>query len=401
MSLDISQLINQVQSMADYFRLQLTSKSEKLAFALETVNSEAADFEKLNRRMDKAKTTWLVAGLRENIAKSKALTISCPYNHTVIAVDGSHIDVNRHQSAHCFLINIGNVVLHYGDNPEASLFNKPCLFYREEDMTISSQDKKQVPIEGQLLGIKRGVAECAGLMELMEKLNTDFPALALLDGTLVLWGLAGQVYPEYVIDDLLINGFLKTLEAIKIKSQNNILGLASYISFPRSTEVVNALRLAVCPYDDVNCDKYCSGTNTQRACDKISGLTDRDIFNKLLHVGERSATFNSRSSVVEKYYGSHRICFFYIRLEDEICRVEVPEWVASRENIVEFIHSAILRQCELGFGYPVALMEAHEQAVVTGSDREQFWQLIEQISAEDYIQPRTSAKQWSKKIKWI
>jgi NurA-like 5'-3' nuclease len=177
--------------------------------------------------------------------------------------------------------------------------------------------------------------------------------------------------------------------------------LASYISFPRSTEVVNALKLAVCPYDNVNCDKYCSGANIQRACDKVSGLIDRDVFNRLLKVGERSAIFNSRSSVVEKYYGSHRICFFYIRLENEVCRVEIPEWIANREDIVEFIHSAILRQCELGFGYPVALMEAHEQAVVTGSDREQFWQMIEQISDEDYIQSRTSAKQWSKKIKWI
>jgi hypothetical protein len=400
MSLDLNQIINQIQSMAAYFKLQDSSKSKKLDYALETIHKEAADFERLNDKIKTAKTTWLVPGLRESIDISKS-PVKCPDNHVVIATDGSHIDVDRHQSSHCFLINIGHVILQYGDNPAASLFNKPGLFFRDEDMVISSPDKKQVPIEGQLLGIKRSVEESRGLLESIEVLNTNLPVLALLDGTLVLWGLAVQDYPDYVIDDLLVKGFLKTLENIKKRSQTNVIGLASYISFPRSTEVVNALRLAVCPHDNVNCDKYCSGNNVERACDRVAGLMDRDILNELLHPGDRSAIFSSRSSIVEKYYGGNRICFFYIKLQDEICRVEVPEWIANREEIVKFIHSAILSQCELGFGYPVSLMEAHEQAVVTGADREQFWQLVEQLSGNDIMKSGTSAKQWSKKIRWI
>ena len=35
----------------------------------------------------------------------------------------------------------------------------------------------------------------------------------------------------------------------------------------------------------------------------------------------------------------------------------------------------LVKQCELGFGYPVAVSEAHEQAVITGHDREEFRRL--------------------------
>jgi hypothetical protein len=68
---------------------------------------------------------------------------------------------------------------------------------------------------------------------------------------------------------------------------------------------------------------------------------------------------------------------------------------------VDFVHSVIFKQCQLGFGYPVALMEAHEQAVITGANREEFWRLVEQLSSEGLVKTKTSAKQWSKKIRWI
>lgn len=400
MSLDINQIINQVQNMAGYFKLQYGSKGKKLDFALEIANSSKADLTALNKRIVEAKTTWLVPGLRERINYSKTAR-EYPHNHVVLATDGSHIDVNRHQSAHCFLINTGSVLLQYGDNPAASLFSKPNLYYREEDIVITSSDRKQVPIEGQLLGVKRNVEEARALLELTKQLDSNLPVFALMDGTLILWIMTEKEYQDYVIDNLILQGFVKTLSEFRENFTNTSACLASYISFPGSREVVNVLRMAICPYDTVNCDKYCSGADKERECDKVSGLTDRDIFSKMLHSGERSALFDSRSSVMDKYYGSNKISFFYIKLEDEVCRIEIPEWIADREDMVDHVHSVILRQCELGFGYPVALMEAHEQAVITGSDREQFWQLVEQISSEDLIEIKTSAKQWSKKIRWI
>jgi hypothetical protein len=400
MSLDINQVINQVLSMADYFKLQYRGRSQKLDFAIETAGSKAAEYEKLNEKIDMAKTTWLVPRLQGDIISSTEAK-ACPFNYVVLATDGSHIDVNRHQSAHCFLINIGNVILQYGDNSLASLSSKPRLYFKDEEVAISSDDNRKVPIEGQLLGIKRNVEEARGLLELAISLDNDLPVLALMDGTLIQWVMEGKDYPEYIKDNLIRWGFVKTLSDFKKIFNEKSACIASYISFPGSTEVVNALKVALCPYTPVDCDnKNCKGVIEGRECDKVSGLTDRDIFYRILKVGERSAIFNSRSSILKDYL-DNKICFFYIKLEDEVCRVEIPEWVAENRDSVDFVHAVVLRQCELGFGYPVALMEAHEQAVVTGSDHNEFWQLVEQIASEDSIEVKTSAKQWSKKIRWI
>ena len=35
----------------------------------------------------------------------------------------------------------------------------------------------------------------------------------------------------------------------------------------------------------------------------------------------------------------------------------------------------LVKQCQLGLGYPVAISEAHEQAVITGHNREEFRRL--------------------------
>ena len=386
--------------MADYFKLQYGSIGKKLDFALEVANSEATNLVSLNKRIVEAKTTWLVPALRESINYS-GIAGDCPHNHVVLSTDGSHIDVNRHQSAHCFLINTGSVLLQYGDSPAASLFNKPVLYYKDQDVVISSRDRKEVPIEGQLLAVKRNVEEARALFTLAEESNNGLPVLALMDGTLILWVMAEKEYQDYIVEELISQGFVKTLSEFRQLFEDKSVYLASYISFPGSREVVNALRMAVCPYDNVNCDKYCSGVNVERECDKVAGLNDRDIFNAMLNVGERSALFDSRSSIVRKYYGNNKISFFYIKLDDEVCRVEIPEWIADRKDLVDYVHAAIIHQCELGFGYPVALMEAHEQAVITGSDREQFWQLVEQISSDDSIEIKSSAKQRSKMLRWI
>jgi len=258
------------------------------------------------------------------------------------------------------------------------------------------------PIERDLLGIKRAVAECQALVELCEELPPNIPALALLDGSLILWGLGGQAYPDYVRRELLENGFLQALNTLKESSQNKKLALASYISFPRSTDVVNALRVALCPYDPPDCDRNCSRSvpSSQRACEAVSGVQDSALFSKILEPGERSATFISRSSVVQKQYGDNEVRFFYVKTDEEIARVEFPRWVEER-GLVDMLQALVLDQCRRGQGYPVTLSESHEQAVVTGADREQFQYLVELALSEKRLSTTTSAKSRSKRTKWI
>jgi hypothetical protein len=399
MSLDLIRVIGQIVDFAASLKTRERERKSKLDFALKTLKSSAAEFDGLRQKVERSKTTWLVAGPRERIDLCQPAP-PCPEDFIVLASDGSHIDADHHQSAHCFLINIGMAHLQYGRNPDAQLFSFPSLYFKDDEVVITSADGRQTPIEGQLLGVKRSVEECRLLAERAGELKADLPLVALLDGSLILWGLAGQTYPDFVVTELLVNGFLNYFDKLKELSRSRQFAVASYISFSRSTEVVNLLRLAICPHQPVDCDRYCPGKFEGRECDVVGGLLDRDLFARLLDPGERSAIFSSRSSVLVKYYGGHEVNFFYIRLDGEVARVEIPLWVAEDEDLVELVHATVVDQCQRGLGYPVALSEAHEQAVVTGADREQFWALVEQVLAEDRIYLESSAKRWSKRTRW-
>ena len=130
-------------------------------------------------------------------------------------------------------------------------------------------------------------------------------------------------------------------------------------------------------------------------------MQDRELFINLLAQGERSALFISPSKIVGRHYGAHHIYFFYLRVDDEIARIEVPRWVAMDENLLNLTHTLVLEQCQRGHGYPVALSEAHEKAVVTNADKEQFWQLVESSLVDEKLPGLSSAKSRSKRTRWI
>jgi hypothetical protein len=398
MSLDLSKVAGQVVGMLLRLKGAREERQQRLRYALDIAGNEAIDLNDLKRKIAASKTTWLVAGLVEGLNQHYP-AVPLPAEFTIIATDGSHIDVDRHRSARCYLINIGSVVLHYGTEPDAVLDSYPHLYASEEDLFIAQpgvRGREQV-IEGALLGIKRSVDECQRLVELEAELPSGSFALALLDGSLILWGL--EAYPEFVTEALMDNGLLVCLKRMKEFNREKRLALASYISLPRSTDVVNALKVAVCPRQVVDSDQYCPDCQT-RECENVAGVQDRELFADLLSPGERSALFISPSRI-QKRYGEHLVYFFYLRLEDEVARVEIPQWVARDENLLGLAHSLLLDQCRRGHGYPVALSEAHEQAVVTVADRESFWVLVESSMVDEHLPTPTSAKSRSKRTRWV
>ena len=399
MSLDLTKVVVQVGGMVARLKAGGEERQKRLNYALEVLGDKSADIDSLKKKIVSSKTTWLVAGLVEGLDEHYQ-PLPLPTEFTVIATDGSHIDVDRHRSARCYLINIGSVVLHYGDRPSATLDSFPSLYSGDEDLVIAPTGAKgrEQLVEGTLLGIKRSVDECCQLAKLASELPPDSSSLALLDGSLILWGLAGQTYPEFVKEALLAQVFLSHLDDIRKLNDGKRLALASYISFPRSTDVVNALRLAICPHDTADCDRYCS---TKRDCDMVAGVQDRELFSNILGQGERSGLFISQSSIVEKHYGVHQVYFFYLRVDNEIARIEIPRWVAIDETLLNLVHTLVLDQCQRGQGYPVALSEAHERAVVREADRENFWQLVESSLVEEHLPTPTSAKSQSKRTRWV
>lgn len=403
MPLDWAKLASQVGILASRLKSEGMERDKRREFALDLIHSQAGKVESLQRKISASKTTWLIAGLSEELDRCYDPPV-CPSEFSIVAVDGSHIDVDRHSLVPCYLINLGSVLLHYGDNPDASLLSSSVLYFGEEDLTIADPGSNQEePVERALLGIKRSVEECRQLAELLEDLPEGRTALALLDGSLVLWGLAGGAFPEFVKEALLGRGLLPSLDKLKQLGSGKNFALASYISFPRSTEVVNALRLSLCPYEPADCDYYCpvKYSAKRRECEALAGIQDREVFDALLAPGERSAIFSSRSSIVHKHYGEHQVFFFYLKVDEEIARVELPQWIAQEKGLLDLVHALVLDQCQRGQGYPVALSEAHEKAVVREADREQFWYLVEQALREKHLPVQGSAKSRSKKIRWV
>jgi hypothetical protein len=397
MALDLSKIINQITGMVDSLKAHRDERQQQLQHAVAILHSQSNNLEQLAKKIEASKPTWLVARLVEPIDRHYQPQ-AAPREFTVIATDGSHIDVDRHQPTHCYLINIGGVVLHYGAHPEAMLDSIPHLYAGNEELFITSPEMqgREQPVEGALLGIKRGVEECKRLAELCADLPAGATGIGLIDGSLLMWSLAA--YPDFVSDIMLEKGFLTYLEQIRKLNQDREIPIASYISYPRSNDVVNALRVALCPRDTVDSDK-CPECKT-RECDFVAGVRDRELFAELLNSGERSALFISPSTI-QKRYGQNLVHFFYLKLDDEIARIEIPQWVAQDAKRLNLVHTLVLDQCRRGQGYPVALGEAHEKAVINGADRENFWQMVEASLIAEHLPTSGSAKSKSKKTRWV
>jgi len=64
---------------------------------------------------------------------------------------------------------------------------------------------------------------------------------------------------------------------------------------------------------------------------------------------------------------------------------------------VDLVHAVVLDQGRKGAGYPVALREAHERAVVRAADRERFFTLLREALVKNGVKVAFSRKAVSKR----
>ena len=245
---------------------------------------------------------------------------------------------------------------------------------------------KESVMTGNLLDAYRTALELLRLADLAARYDGGSPLVALLDGQFVIWGIKEAELSSAAAALIFEDGVIAALDRLRALTESRRLPVASYISRPASREVTNALRIAACPRDGgADCRDCPRRTDGSRPCDDVAGGTDGDLFDGYLEAGgERSAIFRRRSgssdlvNADQRYeLAGHGLRFCYLRLPDgETARLEMPEWVAADRDAVDLLHAAVLDQCALGDGYPVALQEAHEQAVVDGADRRTFAALI-------------------------
>ena len=403
MSLDLTSTAIQIDGMSAALMSRAGHREERLRNALRAL--ERCDIVEYTARRDMADrdAAWNTPAMVEDPATHYDFPES-PDDFIVAAVDGSHIDVDRHLPARCFLINTGYAVLTYGKSPAADLDSEPRLYASDADLSIRDPlSYRQQAVEGALLGAKRAVEEIKKLVELVKALPDDVPTLALLDGSLMMLGLSGQANQTFVLEELVENGFASALDQLREIAENRPLAVASYISLPRHSEVTNGLRLLTCEASVRDGVYPCSSTDSEWApCGPcVGGIMDRELFGAHLETGQRSAMFTNTSPDVDKYYRGTGLSFFYLNAGEEIARVELPSWIAEREDVVDLTHALLLDQCKRGHGYPVALMESHEQAVVSGADRRHFVGLVEGALQDSGLPVFTSEKALSKRMRWL
>lgn len=301
---------------------------------------------------------------------------------TVVAADGSSINPDRFAPVPCWVVNIGRVALPYAVPGEPLLDSQPIVGPMSNENASDGEDEPDdvVPVRWGVT-LLRDVMELEAIAELATERVAHGPVVALLDGTLLPWDLDAPQVPQ----ELRVHLRDRTARALdRLAGLGLALSLGAYISATRAADVVTSLRALRVP-----------------GAERL--WADAPLFARLLAPGQRSAIFRARSERtrrVEQQFPAHEVCFFYLRVEDDIARVELPAWAADPQRVGR-LHRALLDQTQFCGGYPRALQEAHELAVISSVDREQFARLLESESTRAGIHATLAGKQRSKRRRLI
>lgn len=390
MPLDISRIVARLDELARAVPRGGIDEFEELRAAVRN-----ADVAEIRRRVEVPRPAYdFMPALSRGALNVCHTAPAPPADFSVLATDGSFILPDRHSPAQFYLLNVGQVRLDYGAQPRAELRATPELHFGEEAFLIHGRFR----VSEALLGAKRAARELAALAELAG--TVPRPAVALQDGSLILWTLFSATKDE-AVRNWVLHDFLDALGSLRERG----IPVASYISYPGGDDVLDSLRIGACDFPPQGRSIDCAECRKQRkepACGIIPRVTDRYLFEHIIKLapGERSTLFASRSPILESY-GDHAIHFFFLQTGAEIARVEVPAWVAADERQLDLVHAVIYDQCQRGRGYPPALQEAHERAVIQAEDRRVVERLVEQALARAGVVMTRGAKDASKRGRFV
>lgn len=369
MSLDLPQLLQQVNQMGQSVAQRLTKINQVLPQLLTNLEAiSTSDREQLNIKIQRVGENWPGAIPTDELPHKSFPPPSAPQEYNVIASDGSQIHPDRHAPTRYYLINTGNIRIHYGSGEVPETFSKSEIFYEDEHL----YDEQGFEISPSIINGLRDLSEMEALAEIAVACDKE-PSLSLLDNGLLLW-LAAQSgeRPSRQIDRIL-QEYLRQLSRI----QKSGAAIAGFIDRPRHANLVALLYLSSLQPDEISEDVI--------RVNPFLGITDRSLFTRTLEPGSRSALFiqNSRLNQDFKKRG-HEVHFFYLNTgaSNQIARVEVPHWVAHSPTLLNLVHAALIEQCKLTGGYPYALIRAHELAVVTNADRQTLNNMIQNTLLE-------------------
>jgi hypothetical protein len=334
----------------------------------------------------------------------------CPESYVAGAADGSQAEPDRHGHVAYYLINTGASLIRYGVEPTAIFKTVPRLYYKREDLTFVEERKedwpagkepREVQVDGEILAMKRSVAEIQDLARLAENIPGDMPALLMVDGTLTLF--AKSTGETAWVSEILIGQYRAALDKIK----NLGVPVVGFISRTNASWVMDMLQVGICQRKVGACP-FCRNRDEKAGC-ALAHLRDRFLYDSTLNEpaipqplqrGERSSLFMQSSSLYQDYK-LNEPAMFYLNSGREIAQVQVPKWVTEKPGLLDQVHAMVYAQCQNGGGYPTVLTRSHEQAVVTAADREMLDDLVLAQLNKLGIKVPVSEKARSKQVRGI
>ena len=291
-------------------------------------------------------------------------------NISVFGADGSSVEADRDLPLEFSAINIGFININYGENPSAE-FDESLTFY-PNNKDIPEVDSKLLS-DINAMSALRHVLELEFLIEKMSQSKSPNIKIGFVDGNL---------YPNFAlshITNIAFKQFLyKRLDEIARKiinlSKNNTY-IISYNSNPNSVHISSKLK-----------GKY------------AAELNDSGVFENLLNINERSDIFTEIPE--EEISELKPVSFSFIKNYKELSKIEFLNGSIDNE-VMNKILPIIISQVEKGKGYPKILIESHEHAVISQSDRAALNTLIEKELNFLNINYTTSQKQQSKQTRNI
>jgi hypothetical protein len=364
-SLDFQALVQQVKQLGESAPLREKRLQERLQTALTLLQKNATSLpllrQKVQQFVSQVESTLRCAVPVDQPLTFRQLPTKQPILGTLIAADGSQINPDRHAAVDFCLINAGAITLQLGSSEAPKTTIRSQLLYDEALYTRSGI------LTEQMVALMRDLEERKLLAELAAKLPP--PVFTLTDGPLELWaGREGareareyqQRFEQYL-------QALKQLHALEAVT-------AGYVDRPRADLVIRLLEIAQLPVEQW------SSAATMRP---LRGVTDVNLFARLLAPHERSAVFRIQSPSARLYPDELALHFFYLNVGREnrpyLARVEIPAWVVHTPGMLDQLHALLVHQCQQmgAHPYPYLLHRSHEVARVSRAEKEQLENMIQ------------------------
>jgi hypothetical protein len=378
MSLDLLQVLPQVQELGREAVRRARSQEDMIQESLEVLHEIAKiDSQSLIDHVEKAGDQW-----RGAAPTSEPMDVSfppppMPSKLNVIGSDGSQIYIDRHSPILYFLINVGSIWIPYGSGAVPKTFSHPHIYHHE----LQLWDEQGRLASATIVDKTRDAEEMHELARLAERFG-DEPTLALLDNNLLMH--IGLSFRDRTT--ILVGKALERYQTSLNRLREAGAALAGFIDRSQSSDVLALLSLV----------KWGQRQN------RYPSLKDRELFMGLLPPNHRSATFRLSSVGNLSHHGSDlTIYFFYLKVgsENQIVRIEVPEWVVNDPTLMGYVHAGILKECQSTNGFPYSLIRAHELALVTERERRALEHWITTVCLQYGLQLQPSQKAMTKR--WL